>query len=102
MIKVNDENFLEFTNGNNSIVQFSADWCGPCKVLTSTLKGVSDKNPDVSFGKLNIDEHAEAAATFMIRSIPVLVFFEGGKEKARIMGAQSAAKIQKFIDDNKG
>ena len=99
MITLTNENFDDFINQDNSIVQFSATWCGPCKSLSITLANIKT---DAQIGKLDIDDAIKIAAKFGIRSVPTLVFFKGGEEVDRTMGAKPAQKIQEFIDKNKG
>ena len=98
MIILTKESFDGFTQQNNSIVQFSATWCGPCKALSVTLGNMA---VDVQIGKLDIDDATDIAAKFNIRSVPTLVFFKNGQEVDRMMGAKPAQKIKEFIDKNK-
>ena len=98
MIILTKESFDDFTQQNNGVVQFSATWCGPCKVLSTTLENMV---VDVQIGKLDIDDAVDVAAKFNIRSVPTLVFFKNGQEIDRLMGAKPAQKIKEFIDKNK-
>lgn len=98
MKPINDENFKKFTESGESIIQFSANWCGPCKVLSKTLDGMSQLSLPV--GKVDIDKEQSLAAQNGIRSIPTLIFFRNGKEIGRTMGAKSASEINEFIKEN--
>lgn len=99
MIKIIDENqFTDLIQNSNTVIQFSANWCGPCKALTNTLTNVIPANPTVHFAKIDIDNFPDLAARFGIRSIPSLIFFNSGKEVSRAMGAMQGSKVQEFID----
>ena len=68
------------------LVDFYADWCGPCKMMTPVLEAVATERSDVVIAKVNIDESAELASRFQVLSIPTLIVFENGKESARAVG----------------
>ena len=95
---INTENFSKFIESGESIVQFSANWCGPCKVLSATLEGMADISLPVY--KVDIDKDQGLASQNGIRSIPTLIFFRNGKEVARTMGAKSASEINSFIKES--
>ncbi len=99
MKKLNGKNFDQFIGNEKCIVQFSADWCGPCKILTSTLKSI-DGTIDIDVGKLDIDQAIDIAKQYNVRSVPVLIFFKRGQEKARSIGAKNKDAILKFINTN--
>jgi thioredoxin 1 len=69
---------LESTIGDNEIVliDFWADWCGPCKMFAPTYEKVSEQYPNIVFAKVDTEEHQQLAAQFQIRSIPTLVAFK--------------------------
>ena len=81
-----------------TILDFYADWCGPCKALAPTLERVASENPTVSVGKVNVDEHSYAAMEFHLRGVPTLVFLRAGQEVARLVGAVPQEKIQEMLD----
>ncbi|MDG4812993.1 thioredoxin [Hydrogenovibrio sp. 3SP14C1] len=72
-LKVED---FESTIENNDIVilDFWAEWCGPCKQFAPTFEAVSEKHPDIVFAKVNVEEQQDLAGMFQVRSIPTLVF----------------------------
>ena len=92
---LNNQNFeSEIIQGNGvSLVDFYADWCGPCKMMAPLIEKIAAERPDVTVGKLNVDESSDIAATFNIMSIPTLVVFRDGKEASRIVGFVSKEKI---------
>ena len=98
------ENLVTFTEANFQeeiqnatvpvIVDFWAEWCGPCRMLTPILEGLATELGDkVKIGKVNVDEQQALAAQFQVRSIPMLVFFKNGKPVETVVGVQSKAAI---------
>ena len=81
------------------LVDFWAEWCGPCKMLTPTIDELADEYANkIVIGKLNVDEHPSIASEYGIRSIPSLLFFKDGKVQNQIMGAVSKNDIAKTLD----
>ena len=82
------------------LVDFWAEWCGPCKMLTPTINEVADDYKDKAvIGKLNVDENPTIAAEYGIRSIPSLLFFKDGKVQKQIMGAVAKEEISSALDE---
>lgn len=76
VIELSEENFEETINNNDFvIVDFWAQWCGPCKSFAPTYDKISEEFPDVVFGKVNTEEQQGIAGHFQIRSIPTLMMF---------------------------
>ena len=72
------------------IVDFWAPWCGPCRMVAPVLQKLAEDHGDkVNVVKVNVDENQELAARFEIRSIPTVMMFEGGEQKALLIGARS-------------
>ncbi|MBC8737372.1 thioredoxin [Paraburkholderia sp. UCT31] len=80
-----------------TLVDFWADWCGPCRTMAPALDEVANKRPDVKVVKVSIDEAPEAAAKYGVRGIPTLMLFQAGKPVKTTVGAASAAKIEKML-----
>lgn len=75
-VTLTKDNFEQtITENDTVIVDFWAPWCGPCRGFAPTYEAVSEKHPDIVFGKVNTDEENELAAHFQIRSIPTLMIF---------------------------
>ena len=76
--KIYQEEFAEkvINSPNTVVVDFFADWCGPCKMLSPVLEKLDSMNPDVDFYKVNIDENPSLADEFEVRSIPNVVIFK--------------------------
>ena len=93
MIKLyNGENFDEIIK-NRVLVDFYADWCGPCKMLGPVLEKVND----IDIIKVNVDMYGELSRKYGIMSIPCLILFEDGKEVKRNLGFINEDKVREFI-----
>lgn len=82
------------------VVDFYAEWCGPCKMLAPVLEQMERDNDDVAFFKIDIDENPEIAEQFEVMSIPNVGFFKDGALVDRSVGFKSAEEMQAFIDAN--
>ena len=96
MKNVNSDNFNEFIKSNISIVQFSATWCGPCRALSSTMESLSKEFNQTRIGKIDIDAAMDIANQFNIMSVPVVILFENGKEKARNCWCKTCQRNEEF------
>ena len=81
------------------LVDFNADWCGPCQMIKPALEELAEEVKDIKFVSVNIDNAMELAEQYEIVSIPCLVLFEDSKEIKRTFGAQPKTKLRKFIND---
>lgn len=87
------EDFKELIK-NRVLVDFYADWCGPCKMLGPVLEKISE---DIRVVKVNVDEYQELAREYGIMSIPCLILFDEGKEIKRNLGFVPEGKLRDFI-----
>ena len=90
MVQVtNKDNFEAHINNADKtvIIDFYADWCGPCKMLTPLLDELNAENDDIEIYKLNVDDEPDLARRFAVSSIPTLISFKGGEEFKRVRGA---------------
>jgi len=85
-------------NGKPFVLDFYADWCGPCQVLLPTVdKLAKEYAEDVEILKVNVDKQRDLAGKFKVRSIPALFFLQGNKIKERVNGVASEHEIRKKI-----
>lgn len=98
MIKELDvENFNDFISKGNVVVDFYAEWCGPCKIMAPHFKKAAESVKDVKFGKLDVDGNQEIASEYGVMSIPTTIFFKDGEMVDRHTGALSESDIKNKI-----
>ena len=99
LIEINSQNFEQqvINSKNTVILDFWATWCGPCQMIAPVIKEVAQENPDITVGKIDVDECPELASKFGIVSIPTIVAVKDGKETQRIVGFRPKADILKLI-----
>ena len=83
------------------LVDYWAEWCGPCKMIGPILEGISAEYADrLTVGKLNIDDNPQTPPKYGIRGIPTLMLFKNGNVEATKVGALSKSQLIAFIDSN--
>ena len=94
IIHLNSENFEAAISENEVIIiDFYANWCGPCRMLGEVLEDINRTNPEVVIGKVNVDENRPLAMQFNVRSIPQLYIFKRGQMVKNISGYVGAEVI---------
>lgn len=102
------ENLVTFTEANFAdevekssvpvLVDFWAEWCGPCRMLTPILDDLAKEHgAAVKIGKVNVDENPTLSARFKVQSIPMMVFFKGGQQVDSVVGLQSKDALKKRL-----
>jgi len=82
------------------IVDFWAEWCGPCKMIAPVLDEIASENEGkVSIAKVNVDENPDLARRFEVMSIPTLIVFESGQPTKRLVGAKNKAGLLEDLSD---
>ncbi|MBS0647998.1 MAG: thioredoxin [Verrucomicrobia bacterium] len=96
--KISEDNFEETIKKGIVLVDFYADWCGPCRMIAPHLEALSKEfEGQASIVKLDVDHAQRIASTYDVSSIPTLILFREGKEVGRIVGARDAKALKEFI-----
>ncbi|MBU1855314.1 MAG: thioredoxin [Nanoarchaeota archaeon] len=99
MLNLNNDNFELETKEGNVILDFWAEWCGPCRMLGPVFESLSEEMSDFKFAKINVDESQELAGKFGVRSIPTVVFLRDGGEIDRFVGALPKDSLKLKIEE---
>ena len=91
--KLNQNNFHNAIAIGTALVDFYADWCGPCRMVSPIVDEIAEERRDITVGKVKVDDENALAMRYGVMSIPTLIVFKDGKEKARIVGARPKAAI---------
>lgn len=89
-------------SGNNlMLIDFSATWCGPCKSYSPIFAKVAAANPDVTFVKVDIDQHPQLAAQYGVQAVPTTVAVRGGAVVANRPGAMAEPALSALVDNHR-
>ena len=99
VLKINNSNFEEEVLKSKKVVlvDFYAEWCGPCKMLAPVVEQIAKENEDIKVAKINVDEAQELAEKYGVMSIPTLVVIKNGEEIKRKVGLASKTEILNMI-----
>ena len=103
IVHTNDENFeADVLNADKAVLlDFWAEWCGPCKMIAPLLDEAADQYEDkLKIAKINIDENPNTPAKYQIRSIPTLMLFKDGSVLAQKLGAMPKKDLTEFLETN--
>ncbi len=100
MKHLNDDNFEASVNASDKpvLVDFSAAWCGPCKVQEPVLERFAEAHPEIEVVKVDIAAAPRTANHHGVQAIPTLLLFEGGQVKAQARGLQSFARLEALVE----
>ena len=101
VIKVDVNNFAQevLKSEKPVLLDMYADWCGPCMMMAPEIEAFAEETDKVKVCKLNVDEATELAITFVVMSIPTVLFFENGQEVKRFVGAKEKHQIAEFVGE---
>ncbi len=96
---VNKDTFDSVILGEKpTLVDFYADWCGPCRMVAPTVEELASERDDINVVKVNVDNSPELAVRYGVSSIPTLILFKGGEPKAKAVGVKTKAQLIDMID----
>ncbi len=99
VLSITKDNFEEIKNSERTVLlDFFADWCGPCRMVSPIVDEIAEENPQYLVGKINVDEEPELASAFGVMSIPTLVVMKNGEIVNRQTGARPKAQILAMLD----
>jgi thioredoxin 1 len=101
IVNLSTNTFDESVIGSDKpvIVDFWAEWCGPCKQIAPILAEIADEHASVTVAKLNVDDNPELAMRYNVMSIPTLLVFSGGEVSKRLVGAKSKGALLQELDE---
>ncbi|MBQ8741518.1 MAG: thioredoxin [Clostridia bacterium] len=100
VVNVTKENFNEIKNSDKTVLlDFYADWCGPCRMVSPIVDEIAEENPQYLVGKINVDEQPELAQAFGVSSIPMLAVLKDGKMVNQSVGARPKPQILAMLED---
>lgn len=99
VVTVTKDNFVDevFKSDKTVLLDFWADWCGPCKMVSPIVDEIAEENPEIKVCKVNVDSQPELAATFEVESIPSLFVLKDGAVVSRSVGAKPKEKILEML-----
>lgn len=96
---VTKENFDEIRNKTSVVMlDFYADWCGPCRMVGPIVHEIADERTEVTVGKINVDNDPDLAQAFGVMSIPTIVILKNGEEAARAVGVRTKQQLLDMLD----
>jgi len=101
-IELSDADFARSIQDGKYVVDFWAAWCGPCRMIAPVIEQLASERSDIRFAKLNVDENPRTSVAFGVRGIPLLIFFDNGQERGRVVGAVPRAQIESAIQQYLG
>ena len=97
-IRLNNENFNQVRNNKGlSLLDFYADWCGPCRMVLPLVDEIAAEREDLLVGKINVNDNPDLAREFGVLSIPTLVVMQDGKILKKVSGARSKEQILQLL-----
>lgn len=100
IIHANESNFSDYISDGKVLVDFFANWCGPCKMLSPILEELSEERSEFKIIKINVDECESLSRQFGVMSIPTLILFKDGKEIDKKIGFMSKDDLNEWINNN--
>ena len=99
VLEFTDNNFEEevLKSDKTVLIDFYADWCGPCKMMSPIIDEIAEENSEVKVGKVNVDDNMEVAEKYQIMSIPTILVVKSGNVTKQFVGVTSKSEIEEAI-----
>ena len=99
VLTITKDNFEKevINSGKTVLLDFWAEWCGPCRMLAPIIHEIGEEEPDITVGKVNVDEEAELSAAYNVMSIPTLMVFKNGEVVTELIGARPKEEILELL-----
>lgn len=98
LLHFDEQNFENEVAKGKTLVDFYADWCGPCQMLSPIIEEIANECDDVKVGKLNIDDARDIAIRYGVQSIPTLILFKDGEPVKTLVGYRPKDAILEILD----
>ena len=99
VIKITKDNFELATSSDKPVLlDFYADWCGPCRMVSPVVDKIAEEHPEFFVGKINVDEEEELALAFEVRSIPTLVVLKNGQIAEKAIGVRTEEQLISMLE----
>ncbi|WEL19844.1 thioredoxin [Candidatus Nanohalococcus occultus] len=99
--EITEDNFEDVKNSDDTwVIDFWAEWCGPCKQYAPTFKEVSEETEGVKFGKIDMEAHQQLGTSLGVRALPTTIVMKNGEEVDRKSGAMSKQELLDFVEKN--
>ena len=100
VLKISSDNIDEILSGEKTVlIDFYADWCGPCRTMSKIVEEIAEENPDIIVGKINVEDEPELTKEFRVGSIPNFVVLKDRVLVNRLVGAKPKAQILEMLKD---
>ena len=97
----NENNFNEIINSEYALVDFYANWCGPCKMMAPVLEKISESRDNIKIAKVDVDKFENIAKTYGVMSIPTLILFKNGQVVDKKIGFTAEPLLTEWINNNR-
>ena len=97
----NIEKYNELMSKDTAVIDFYADWCGPCRMLAPIVEQLSNEHPEFNLFKLNVDDFADLAEKHNVQSVPTIIYFKNGIEVDRSSGFMAVDVLKERIEKNR-